>query len=204
MPFPAVTRIATPRLVIRPIEAADLPDLLAINGDEEVTRFLPYATWTSIDDGTAWFDRMQGIAATGTAQQLVIEHVPAGRVIGTLLLFKYEASSSRLELGYALGRSHWRQGLAKEALRGICTHLFRDRSIRRLEAEVNPANQASCALLQGLGFAMEGRLRKRWVSKGQAYDIHFYGCLAEEWTWPARVSAGSNFDVGGQGPHDHP
>ena len=41
--------------------------------------------------------------------------------------------------------------------------------------------QASCALLQSLGFTLEGRLRQRWVTKGQADDTNFYGCLAQEW-----------------------
>ena len=54
-------------------------------------------------------------------------------------------------------------------------------AIRRIEAEVNPANLASCALLLAVGFSLEGRLRKRWVSKGAAYDTNFYGCLAEDW-----------------------
>ena len=181
MPFPAISRISTPRLVVRQIQAADLPDLMAVNGDEEVTRFLPYRTWTSMDDATAWYHRMQDLGATGTAQQLVLESVAAGRVIGSLLLFGHEASSARLEVGYALGRSHWRQGVAKEALQATCTHLFRELSVRRLEAQVDPANAASCALLQSLGFTLEGRLRQRWVTKGQAADTNFYGCLAQEW-----------------------
>ena len=54
--------------------------------------------------------------------------------------------------------------------------------LRRLEAEVNPANSASVKVLRALGFTQEGCLRKRWVAKGNApYDTHFFGLLAEEW-----------------------
>ena len=49
----AGARIETARLALRPVERSDLPDLLEVNGDPEVTRFLPYPTWTSLDDGAA-------------------------------------------------------------------------------------------------------------------------------------------------------
>ena len=46
---------------------------------------------------------------------------------------------------------------------------------------MNPDNRASCGLLGAVGFVLEGRLRKRWVAKGTAYDTQIYGCLAEDW-----------------------
>ena len=49
-----------------------------------------------------------------------------------------------------------------------------------IEAEVNPANLASCALLRRVGFTLEGTLRQRWVAKGQAYDTHLFGWLATD------------------------
>jgi RimJ/RimL family protein N-acetyltransferase len=181
MPFSPITRIKAQRLTIRPVTVDDLSDLLEINGDDQVTKFLPYATWRSLEDGAAWLARMQALCASGTNQQLVIERDSDHKVIGTILLFKFDESSARLELGYVLGRRHWRQGYAREALHAVCDHAFRLLLIRRIEAEVNPDNAASHALLQTLGFVKEGLLRKRCVAKGAAYDMNIYGCLAEEW-----------------------
>lgn len=181
MPFDPISSIATPRLRLRPVAGADLPDLLEVNGDPEVTRFLPYATWQSLDDGVAWLGRMDALAATGTGRQLVVERSADAKVVGTVLLFKFDEGSARVELGYVLGRKHWQQGLMCEALAGVCEHAFSALAIRRIEAEVNPANVASHALLERLGFTREGTLRQRWVAKGMAYDTHVYGCLADEW-----------------------
>lgn len=50
MPFPTCPPIESPRLLLRPVAASDLPDLLEVNGDPEVTRFLPYETWLSLAD----------------------------------------------------------------------------------------------------------------------------------------------------------
>jgi RimJ/RimL family protein N-acetyltransferase len=181
MPFTPIATVASRRLTLRPVTEPDLPDLLEINGDPEVTRFLPYDRWQSMDDGTAWLRRMEALAVAGTGQQLVIVRNADSKVIGTLLLFKFEEPSARLELGYVLGRQYWQQGLMREALESICAHAFSAMSVRRIEAEVNPANTASDRLLRRVGFTMEGTLRKRWVGKGVTYDSNFYGYLVEDW-----------------------
>jgi RimJ/RimL family protein N-acetyltransferase len=181
MAFPGIERIDSPRLVIRPVAEADLADLMSVNGDAQVTEFLPYATWQSPADAAAWLARMQALEAAGGGRQFVIEQRADGRVIGALLRFRHEEASRRLELGYVLGRRHWRQGLMREAVVASCTQAFGAAGIRRIEAEVNPANVASCALLASLGFTLEGTLRQRWVAKGAAYDSRFYGCLADDW-----------------------
>jgi RimJ/RimL family protein N-acetyltransferase len=188
MPFPSIAAVSTPRLTLRPVHELDLHDLLEINGDPEVTRFVPYPTWQSLDDGMAWLRRMEALASSGTGQQLVIVRSADLRIVGTLLLFRFEESSARLELGYVLGRQYWRHGFMREALEAVCAHAFSAMSIRRLEAEVDPANTASNRLLQRAGFTLEGTLRKRWAAKGRTYDTNVYGYLAEEWPRPGSAA----------------
>jgi RimJ/RimL family protein N-acetyltransferase len=182
MTLAAFGPIRTRRLEIRDLEDADLRDLLEVNGDPEVTRFLPYDTWRSHADGVAWLVRMTRLAEGGTARQLVLVTRDERKVIGTLLLFRFDRDSARLELGYVLGRAYWGGGLMREALESIATLAFETLRIRRLEAEVNAGNVASRRLLRGLGFVHEGTLRKRWIAKGEAYDTDMYGLLAEEWS----------------------
>ena len=40
------------RLIVRPVEEGDLQALLLVNGDDEVTGFLPYASWRSLADAS--------------------------------------------------------------------------------------------------------------------------------------------------------
>jgi ribosomal-protein-alanine N-acetyltransferase len=185
MSLPAFGPVSTPRLVIREVRHSDLDDLFEVNGDHEVTRFLPYASWQSPEDGVAWFTRMTGLAERGNARQLVVVRKDDDKVIGTLLLFNFDPGSARLELGYVLGRAHWGRGLMREVLEATCALGFGPLGIRRLEAEVNSSNVASIRLLRSLGFVHEGTLRKRWVAKGAAYDTDMYGLLSGEWPYPA-------------------
>jgi RimJ/RimL family protein N-acetyltransferase len=181
MPLPAFPPTRTARLCLRAVQADDLAELWQVNGDDEVTRFLPYTSWRAPEDATTWLARMEALRSAGTGQQLVMERTGDGKVIGTLLLFRFEDSSARVEIGYVVVRAHWRCGYGIEAVRGALGTAFGSLGIRRVEAEVHPDNTGSHALLRAVGFVHEGCLRKRWVAKGQAYDTHFYGCLAEEW-----------------------
>jgi [ribosomal protein S5]-alanine N-acetyltransferase len=187
MALPDIPPIRTARLCLRPLQSADLADLHAVNGDDEVTRFLPYTSWCTPEDATTWLARMHALHDAGTGRQLVMQRAGDGRVIGTLLLFRFDEGSARLELGYVVGRAHWRQGYGAEAVRGALGAAFGTLGVRRIEAEVHPDNTGSHALLRAVGFVHEGCLRQRWVAKGRAYDTHVYGCLADEWR--ARTAA---------------
>jgi [ribosomal protein S5]-alanine N-acetyltransferase len=181
MPLTLTAPLTTPRLQLRLPAATDLSDLLAINGDDGVTRYLPYASWQTLADGQAWLDRMSRLSADGSTLQLVITSRQTDQVIGSCLLFRWDEGSARAELGYVLGQAHWGQGLMHEALGALLTHAFGPLGLRRIEAEVNPDNLASNRLAQALGFTLEGRLRQRWVNQGQVVDIHLYGLLRDEW-----------------------
>lgn len=180
MPLPVPPLIETPRLLLRRVEAEDLPALMQVSGDEAVTQYLPYATWRGLDDAQAWFERMQALQASGDTLQLVVVDKALGQAIGTCLVFRHDAMSARAELGYVLGRAHWGRGVMHEALQALLAWALDAGGLRRLEAEVNPANTASVAVLQRLGFTQEGRLRQRWVGKGQAYDVLAFGLLRGE------------------------
>lgn len=175
-----IAPLSTERLVIRPVDEADLADLLAVNGDAEVVRHLPYAAWQTPADAQAWLGRMRALETAGTGRQFVLASRDSGRAIGTVLLFRHEPGSARAEIGYVLGRAHWGRGLMSQALRAFCAAAFTQAALGRIEAEARPENLASNRLLATLGFTLEGRLRKRWRVGGEAHDVHHWGLLAGE------------------------
>lgn len=173
--------LETPRLRVRPVAEPDLASLMAVNGDDQVTRFLPYATWRSMDDAQAWYKRIVGMQEAGAAIQLVAADKASGSAIATCLLFQFDQKSARAELGYVLGRAHWGKGLMREALSAVLDHAFGPMGVRRLEAQVDPRNEASRRLATSLGFTREGLLRERWVDRDEPTDIEVYGLLNREW-----------------------
>jgi RimJ/RimL family protein N-acetyltransferase len=69
----------------------------------------------------------------------------------------------------------------REAMDAACARAFGALALRRIEAEVDPANVASNRLLASTGFVLEGTLRKRRVAKGVACDSNIYGYLIDDW-----------------------
>jgi ribosomal-protein-alanine N-acetyltransferase len=179
--LPEHPEIETARLKIRLVQRPDLPSLLQINSNDAVTRYLPYESWKGIADGESWYGRMSTRHAAGEAGQFVIQMRQSDRIIGTCLLFRFEASSSRAELGYVLAQEHWGAGYMIEAMSAFIAFAFGPVGLRRLEAEIDPRNLTSAKLLDRLGFVKEGFLRQRWVTKGEVTDSNFYGLLRADW-----------------------
>ncbi|HEX4871903.1 MAG TPA: YiiD C-terminal domain-containing protein [Nevskiaceae bacterium] len=172
-------RLGTPRLWLRAVQASDAEALHAINGDAEVTAFLPYPTWQSPADYPAWRARLSGAEAEGSARLWGLARREDDRLVGTAQLFRYEPSAARAELGYVLGRAGWGQGLMQEALSALLTAAFAS-GLARIEAEVDPHNRRSLATLQALGFSCEGLRRQRWRRHGQPLDVESWARLASD------------------------
>jgi RimJ/RimL family protein N-acetyltransferase len=190
-PTHACEPLATERLQIRALQAADLDDLMEVNTDPLVTQHVSYATWMSERDAQAWLQKTLTRQASGEVLTYVIVLKATGKVIGTILLFRMDAIHARAEIGYVLGRRHWGQGLMRESLNAFITDAFVRWALHRLEAEVDPRNESSNALLRRLGFTHEGRLRERWRKHDAPYDTNIYGLLRNEWLDRPRQPAGA-------------
>jgi RimJ/RimL family protein N-acetyltransferase len=70
----------------------------------------------------------------------------------------------------------------KEGLNQAIALSFGPLGLRRLEADVDPRNEASLRLLESLGFRREGLMRERWNTGGELQDGVLLGLLAREWT----------------------
>lgn len=69
----------------------------------------------------------------------------------------------------------------QEALPVLIDHAFGEIGLHRIEADVDPRNEASLKALRRLCFVEEGRLRERWRVGGEPPDSVLLGLLAPEW-----------------------
>src|SRR6266853_3676636 len=180
--LPENPEIETARLKIRLAQMADLPALLEMNSNDEVTRYLPYESWKGAADGESWFRRASERMVAGQAGQFVIQQRESSRIIGSCLLFRFEEASARAELGYVLAQEYWGAGYMFEAMSAFIAFAFGPMGLRRLEAETDPRNLTSAKLLERLGFVREGLLRQRWAVKGELTDSSLYGRLRTDWS----------------------
>jgi ribosomal-protein-alanine N-acetyltransferase len=84
-------------------------------------------------------------------------------------------------LGYYAFAAHARQGYMTEALRLVVRHAFRGLRLHRLEANIQPGNDASIALVRRLGFAREGFSPRYLRIGGPWRDHERWALLRERW-----------------------
>jgi [ribosomal protein S5]-alanine N-acetyltransferase len=84
-------------------------------------------------------------------------------------------------LGYYAFSPHDGRGLMKEGLGLALSEAFGALGLHRLEANIQPGNRGSIALVRSLGFRREG-LSPRYLSIGGRWRDHErWAILAEEW-----------------------
>jgi [ribosomal protein S5]-alanine N-acetyltransferase len=86
------------------------------------------------------------------------------------------------------------QGYMTEGLTLVLRHAFEDLSLHRVEANVQPANAPSLALVARVGFQREG-FSPRYLRIGSVWRDHErWAALADE--WPNRADSGADPEAG--------
>ena len=84
-------------------------------------------------------------------------------------------------LGYYAFTPHAGQGLMREGLASVIDDAFTRLKLHRLEANIQPANQASIRLVRTLGFHREGFSRRYLQIVARWRDHERWALLAEDW-----------------------
>jgi len=84
-------------------------------------------------------------------------------------------------LGYGLGVKFTGEGLMTEAIELILKYAFKDLKLHRIEANVQPENTPSIAVLTRCGFTKEGFSRKYLKIGGRWRDHERFAIIKEDW-----------------------
>ena len=103
------------------------------------------------------------------------------KIIGTCTLSHLDQSNRKAQVGYALAREHWGKGYINEALTALLDFAFGELNLHRVEADIDPYNEASIRVVEKLGFQREGYLRESWIIGGEVKDALYFGLLKREW-----------------------
>ena len=170
--------LATARFRLAPIATSDRADLLVHFGDPETTEHLdiePIASMAEAEEVVVW---AEGLRSRGVGVRWAIRD-KAGAFCGTIGFHNIVRDrATRGEVGYDVMRPRWRTGVMKEVLPVVLDFGYRRLLLHRIEALVNPGNDASAGLLKSAGFEYEGLLRDYGFWKGRFYDQLMYSRLA--------------------------
>lgn len=104
-----------------------------------------------------------------------------GKAVGSIGAFRQSnIHKFTAELGYYVSEEYWGKGIATEAVKLICRHVFDNTDIIRIFAEPFAHNTASCRVLEKAGFKLEGTLRSNAVKCGRITDMKMYSLLKKD------------------------
>jgi [ribosomal protein S5]-alanine N-acetyltransferase len=105
-----------------------------------------------------------------------------GAIVGVVNVSEIvRAAFQSAYLGYYAFRPHAGQGYMTEGLALVLRHAFRSLGLHRLEANIQPGNRSSRALVRGLGFRREG-FSPRYLKIGGRWRDHERWAIVRE-TW---------------------
>jgi ribosomal-protein-alanine N-acetyltransferase len=84
-------------------------------------------------------------------------------------------------LGYQIGVPHARRGYMTEALALVLRQAFGPLRLHRVEANIQPGNRASVALVRRAGFRLEGLSRRYLKIGGRWRDHERWALTVEDW-----------------------
>jgi RimJ/RimL family protein N-acetyltransferase len=155
-------KIETRRLVLRAPMRGDVPEIVKLAGNKNVSSKLarmphPYSGADAIA-----FIEILAQRADERPYAITLD----GKFIGVIGLSFYEGRAP--ELGYWLGEPHWGRRYATEAGRALIEAAHRIPHVETIAARVLPDNLASLRVLEKLGFHRAGKGKPASKSKQAA------------------------------------
>jgi RimJ/RimL family protein N-acetyltransferase len=162
------------RIELRPPEPRDLPLVRAAAEDPYIPRITSVPTPFSEEAGLEWLERQRRKHDDGS-WSLVIRDAMTEDPVGFIGLGPL-ANPSTGQTGYWV-LSHARgRGIATSALRIVLRFAFEEQGLQRVQALIEPWNEASIRTAERCGLRREGLLRAYYRGR----DVYMYALLAHD------------------------
>lgn len=167
--------LATPRLLLRPVEKYDQQKVFEGFSHPEVTKYfdITYATFEATDAQMEWYKNNR---ENGLGYAWVVSNEQHG-FMGVFSIYRIDQTHKKCELGYWLLPEYWGNGYALESIKAILHFVDTSLKLHRIAAEIEPENTDSTKLLAGLGFEREALLRDFEYKNGKYNNLEIWALL---------------------------
>ncbi|KAL5712565.1 hypothetical protein ACHQM5_014726 [Ranunculus cassubicifolius] len=171
--------VLTPHITLRPFKLSDVDDFMSWAGDEKVTEYCRWNTYTSKVEA---YDFLQNVINSHPWYRAIcVDEKPVGSIY--VMPGIIDKDQRRGELGYALSSKYWGLGIATVAVKKVMSCIFEELPyLNRVEGLVYAENKASQRVLEKARFLKEGLLRKYFYVKGKSVDIVVFSILSTDFT----------------------
>ena len=128
------------------------------------------------------FDRLLRCVADERYEPGLVCRIEDGAIVGFINMNEIvRGLFQSAYLGYAAVAAHAGQGYMREGLELVLARAFTELALHRLEANIQPENEASIALVRRAGFVREGYSERYLKIAGRWRDHERWAIRAEQW-----------------------
>lgn len=178
IPFPELT---TDRLILRSITLADANEVFLLRSSPQTMKFLDKEPLHSIAEAELLVNKIINALNNneGITWGISFKENP-GLIIGSIGFWRIMKEHFRAEIGYMLLPEYCKKGIMKEALLKVIDYGFDQLKLHSIEANINPSNIASAALLTGNRFIKEAYFKENFYFDGHFLDSEIYSLINNE------------------------
>jgi [ribosomal protein S5]-alanine N-acetyltransferase len=176
--------IATPRLVLRPLEPRHADELFPFASDPDVARMMSWEAHRDPDETRTWVEARIADRALGNDLVWAIERngtaigcVGLGRITWTFRAWRID----RAELGYWLGEPFWGQGLVSEVALAATAWAFETLGLHKITIGCIEGNTASQRIIEKLGYRFLAIFEDDVWRDGRWWNHRRYELTSGEW-----------------------
>jgi len=185
--------LETDRLVLRRFTAADADNLVDLDADPDVMRFVTGGIATSREEiqnevlpaFLAYYQRYEGCGFWAAIEKAT------GEFLGWFHFRpRPDAAPGEVELGYRLCKSAWGRGYATEGSCALIRRGFTESGVQRVTAEAMAVNQASRRVMEKAGLKLVRTFHQPWpfpIDGDQAGDVEY---ALDKTGWQQDIAAG--------------
>ncbi len=186
--------LETERLILRRFTPDDLDDIVALDADPAVMRYItggrPTPREEIRDDGLpfelASYERSDRYGCWAAIER------GTGAFLGWFRLRpRHGSPDEEPELGYRLVASAWGRGYATEGSRALIRKAFEDLGVRRVYATTVVANVASWRVMEKAGLRRVRVFHQPWPDRIEGGELGFVEYAITRPEWEAAQEAGS-------------
>jgi ribosomal-protein-alanine N-acetyltransferase len=162
---------------LRLLERGDRDEFLALARDSREL----HRPWTYPPERADQFEELFARSRRDDFVCLVACLVDTGAIVGVFTISQIvRGAFQSAYLGYYGHGLYARQGYMREAMEQLLDHAFSSLALHRIEANIQPGNQASIALARGAGFRLEGYSPRYLLIGGQWRDHERYAITVDD------------------------
>ena len=168
--------LETKRLMLKPVEETDLKDLLELQWDKDVVRYMKF-TPISLDNQKDWF---RSLGKNNLAFTINLKLQSDTSLIGLATLNNIDHVNKRASWGMKLKTNLQGKGIGFEASLILLHYAFYYLNISKIHADYLEENISSQKLTEKIGLRKEGLLINHIFQRGELRNLVLVGILKDE------------------------